>query len=373
MNHRHQNFLNPLRRQPPRSAPALTVRRQLVTGVILGALALGIGACGRSDSSGREVWAEVDGTPIYRDQVERAYRGRVPPGTDPGSSEQALNLKLNVLNELIDEQLLVAHASHSQIAVSEAEVDKALAERQSPYSKEEFQKRLAAQGLTEADLRQDVRKSLIIQRLLNKEISSRITVSDAEISGYYDRNKSSFSVPETEYHLAQIQVTPPASLGNPRGGGANMKEAERKVQALYQRLKGGEDFAAVAQQFSDDPKTRPGGGDMGFIPASSLNQNPQVKKLIESLKVGQISGPLAFGNSFHIIRLLGREDPGQHPLSDPRVQATIRRGLMSEKQGLLQAAYVEELRNHSKIVDHLAQRIVASAGQVQDKAVTNGK
>ncbi len=348
-----------------RSIAQSQVRFAFVPGVFSIMLVLGFAQCGRPRSSGRETWAEVDDSPIYRDQVETAYRARLTPGSDAGSPEQALSQKLNVLNELVDEQLLLTHASHSQIAVSEADVDKAVADRQTPYGKEEFQKKLTEQGLSEGDLRQQIRRGLIIQKLLNKEVISRLKVTDEEISAYYEHNKSTFSVPETTYHLAQIEVTP-GSSGNPRGGdAASMQAAERKIAALYMRVRAGEDFANLAQQYSDDPKTRPGGGDMGFMPASNLAA--PVRKVIDSLKVGQFTGVMPLGNSFHIIKLLGREEPGQHPLSDPQVQANIRRGLMSEKQELLQAAYVEDLRNRAKVVDYLARKVIATAGQVQDK------
>jgi len=64
------------------------------------------------------MWAEVDGTPIYRDQVERYYRGRMAQVTEAASTEQVLSVKLNVLNELINNQILLVHASRAQIAVS---------------------------------------------------------------------------------------------------------------------------------------------------------------------------------------------------------------------------------------------------------------
>jgi peptidyl-prolyl cis-trans isomerase SurA len=309
--------------------------------LILGLFTLTL-ACVRKTPSDREIWAEVDGAPIYRDQVEKYYHSRMAPGSDAGSEEQALGLKLNILNELINNQILLSHASHSQITVSEAEVDTKVAELESPYSKQEFQRKLSEQGLDLGDLRQQVRQSLVIERLINKEITSHITVTEGEIAAYYERNRSNFDVSETQYHLAQIEVTPAA-----------------KVESLYSRLRAGEDFAVVAQEYSEDHKTASGGGDMGFIPASSLNANPQLKRVVASLKVGQISPVIRTGSGFHIVKLLGREEPGQHPLSDPQVQSAIRGSLVNEKQELLKAAYIENLRNRAKVVNYLAQEIVA--------------
>ena len=321
--------------------------------------------CSRQTPSGKEVWAEVDGKPIYRDQVERFYRARMATGSNPGSPEQSYTFKLNILNELINNQVLVAHALRSRLAVSEAEVDTQITDLQSPYSKEEFQKKLVEQGLEMGDLRNEVRQTLIINKLINKEIVSRITVSEAEISDYYNRNKAAFNVQETQYHLAQIQVTAAADpqVRNLKGDDAKTPQAaERKIKALYARLRTGEDFATVAQEYSEDTRTAAGGGDMGFIPASSFDSGPGLKNVIVGLQPGQITGILRAGDSFHVFKLLGREEAGQRELTDPQVQSAIRQTLTNEREQLVKAAFVEDLRNRAKVVDHLAGKIVAAAG-----------
>ncbi len=335
-------------------------RSGLAAALIFATLLL-VPACGRK-SSEREILAEVDGQPIFSDQVERIYRGRMPSSADPSNPEQALNFKLSILNELINNQILVDHASRSHITVLEGEVDTKIAELKSPYSKDEFEKKMRDQGLDSSDLRQQVRQSLIINKLINKEISSRLSVTDTEIATYYEHNKSSFNVPETQYHLAQIQVTPvaDAEVRNLKNDDAkNPRDAERKIQALHARLRGGEDFATVAQEYSEDARTAVGGGDMGFIPISTLNSNPPLKQVVTSLKEGEISGIYRDSSGYHIIKLLGKEDAGQLQLSDPQVQTSVRQALLNEKEQLLKSAYIEVLRNRAKVVNYLAEQIVS--------------
>ncbi|MFB3920767.1 MAG: peptidylprolyl isomerase [Terriglobia bacterium] len=333
--------------------------------LILSLFSLGfLPACKRQPASGREVWAEVDGTPIYRDQVERYYRGRLAAGSDAGSAEQALSFKLNILNELINNQILIAHAARARVAVSEAEVDTKTAELQSPYSREEFQKKLAEQGLDTGSLRDEVRQNLIINKLINKEIVSNIKVSDAEIAAYFERNKSTFNVSETQYHLAQIAVTPVADpqVRNTKNDDATSPQAaERKIQALYARVRSGEDFAAVAQAYSEDARTAAGGGDMGFLPASALASNAPLRQAVTSLRVGDVSPIMRSGDGYHILKLLGREEAGQRELSDPQVKSAIRQNLVNEREQLLKAAYIEDLRNRAKVMNYLAEKIVASS------------
>jgi peptidyl-prolyl cis-trans isomerase SurA len=326
---------------------------------------LALSGCSHPTAPDERVWAEVDGKPIYRDQVERYYRARMAAGSDAASQEQVLSFKLNILNELINNQILVDHAAKSHITVSEAEVDTKTNELQSPYSREEFQKKLAEQGLDAASLRAEVRQNLIITKLVNKEIVSRINVTDQEIAAYYERNKATFNVPEAQYHLAQIAVTPapdPQVRNTKNDDAKNPAAAERKVQALYARLRAGDDFASLAQEYSEDPRTSSGGGDMGFLPSSALDSNPALKKAITSMRPGEMTPILRGNDGFHIIKLLGKEPAGQRQLSDPRVQSSIRQTLTNEREQLLRGAYLENLRNRATVVNYVAEKVEASAG-----------
>ncbi|HXW15242.1 MAG TPA: peptidylprolyl isomerase [Terriglobia bacterium] len=336
---------------------------KIAAAVVLLALTLLPACTTHKVAPGQEVWAEVDDQPIYREQVERLYRGRTAQGTDAATLEEAASFKLNVLNELINNQILVTHASHSRITASEAEVDAKVGELKSPYSPEEFEKKLQEQGLDSEALRKQIRENLILTKLINKDIISHINVTDAEIASYYEKNKANFNVTETTYHIAQIQVTPrpDAEVRNLKNDDAKTPAAaEHKIQALYQSLEHGEDFATVAQEYSEDPSTAAGGGDMGFIPASGLNA--ALKQVVNSLKVGQVSPIIRSNIGFHIFKLLGVEEAGQHTLTDLRVQSAIRQTLRNEKEQLLKAAYIEMLRNRSKVVNHFAEEVVKANG-----------
>lgn len=323
-----------------------------------------IAACNAHKSApGQEVWAEVDGQPIYRDQVERVYHSRATQGSEASTPEEAANFELNVLNELINDQILILHASHSRITASEAEVDKQINDLKSPYSPEEFQKKLQEQGLDEDSMRKQIRETTILTKLVNKDIISHVTVTDAEIAAYYQKNKANFNVSETTYHIAQIMVTPrpdPEVRNLKNDDAKTPAAAEHKIQALYEGLARGEDFATVAQEYSEDPSTATGGGDMGFIPESGLNDS--LKQVVNSLKVGQTSPVIHSNIGFHIFKLLGVEEAGQHTLSDLRVQGAIRQTLTNEKEQLLKAAYIEVLRNRAKVVNHFAEGIVKASG-----------
>ena len=125
--------------------------------------------------------------------MERLYRGRTTQGTDAATPEEAASFKLNILNELINNQILVMHASHSRITASEAEIDAKVGELKSPYSPEEFQKKLQEQGLDNDALRKQIRENIILTKLINKDIIAHINVTDAEIAAYYREEQSATS------------------------------------------------------------------------------------------------------------------------------------------------------------------------------------
>jgi peptidyl-prolyl cis-trans isomerase SurA len=323
-------------------------------------------ACRGQRAGHREVWAEVNGHPIYRDEVESYYRRRLADGQEAMSTAQTLALKLNLLNELIDNELLLERARKLAIVVPEAEVGHEIANLSSPYSSADFQKKLSDEGLTLAALREQVRQNLLVEKLLRREITGRLAISQAEVEAYYRDHASQFRIPETRYHLAQILVTlsRDPSLHNPRQSDAVGREAaERKVRTIEQQLRSGQDFAKLAAEYSEDPATLSGGGDMGFVPASSIASDPQLRLTVNAMRVGQLSGIVRDEKGdYHILKLLGREDAGQRPLSDPTVQKNIRDTLTAEREQVLKAAYLEDLRNHANVVDQLASHIVESAG-----------
>jgi len=325
-----------------------------------------LSACRGQRAGHREVWAEVNGHPIYRDEVESYYRRRLADGQEAVSSAQALSLKLNLLNELIDNELLLERARKLAIVVPEAEVDHEIGNLSSPYSPADFQKKLSDEGLTLATLREQVRQNLLIEKLLQREVVGRLTISEADVQTYYRDHASQFRVPETRYHLAQILVTlgRDPSLHNPKQSDAVGREAaERKVRMIEQLLRSGQDFAKLATEYSEDPATVSGGGDMGFVPASSIASDPQLRLTVNAMRVGQLSGIVRDEKGdYHILKLLGREEAGQRPLSDPAVQKIVRDTLTAEREQVLKAAYLEDLRNHAKVVDELGSRIVEAAG-----------
>jgi peptidyl-prolyl cis-trans isomerase SurA len=331
---------------------------------------LGLSSCGSKESSG-DVVAKVNGKKILRADVEKYFRNQTSGSSQQPSGAQATSLRLSILRELIDNEIMMQRAQKLGLLATDEEVDAKLAEIKTPYTQEEFDKRLKERNITLEDFKQDLRRSLTVQKVLNREITSKITISDADITEYYNEHKTEFNLIEPQYHLAQIVVTtrPSPQVSNLKNDKAqNEAEARKKVQMLLNRLESGEDFATVAMNYSEDPSTAGNGGDMGFIPESAIRSDPVARETLARLRPGQVSPAIPVGDpggqvaGFRIIKLLAREPAGQRDLNDPRVQQAVREQLRGRREQLLKAAYYEVVRNEAEVQNYLAEQILKNAG-----------
>ena len=318
---------------------------------------------------GADVVATVNGHAILQPEVDRAYQALLgdTQGQQP-SHDQEETLRLNALRELIDEEIVEQRAAKMNLTATNEEVDAKLAEMKAPYSEEQFQQRLQASKNTLDNVKHDLRHNITIDKLLNKEINSKINVTDADVANYYNSHKSEFSFIETMYHLAQIQVTdlPSAQPGNLQGSKAtNDAEAKKKIQALKNRLDSGEDFGALAMNFSERPETAPNGGDMGFVGESQMHADPAIYNVITRLKAGGVTDIMPMLDAqtkkpmgYAIYKLISREPAGQRDLNDPRVQQAIRQQLREGRSQLLKIAYLQVLRDEAKVENYFAQEVL---------------
>lgn len=339
----------------------------VIAAVAVCALVVG---CRKEIAPGPDVWAVVDGKQILREDVERVYRSRVNSEAPAPSHEEALSLKLSILDELINSQILLDRAEKMNLVASDEEVEDRFAQSKAPYTEEEFQQKLQASGLTIDDLKSDIRRQLSIDKLLNREVVAKISITDKEIADFYNKNRSQFDVAEPQYHVAEIVITPrpDPSIHNRKNSKAmNEADAGRKAAMLIQKLDAGADFTELAMDYSEDPSASTG-GDIGFIPESSLSRSdPALRKAVLALKPGQFTQPIRTKDGgYTILKLIAKEPAGNRRLSDPQVQQAIRNALRTRKEQLLRSAYMIEARDEAQVTNYLAREILESAGRLPD-------
>lgn len=317
--------------------------------------------------------AKVNGRPITRAEVDKYYENQAAGSQQQPTGEQANSFRLSILRNLIDNEIMMQRAEKLNLLATSEEVDGKLNELKAGFTQEEFQKRLQEKHITLDDFKRDLRRQLTIDKLFNKEITSKINISDQDITNYYNENKAEFNLIEPQYHLAQIVVTnqPVPQGSTPKQDKAqNDADARKKIQMVLNRLDSGEDFGQLAINYSEQQNTAANGGDMGFIPESQIKTDRQAFEAISKLKAGQNTGilPIMDPNGtkhvigYSIIKLIAREPAGQRELGDPRVQQAIREQLRDRREQLIKAAYYDVVRNESKVQNYYADQLLKQAG-----------
>lgn len=322
-------------------------------------MVLFIGGCKRATPD--NVAATVNGRTITYADLDKKYQSTFMSSTERPSDDQMLIQKLEVLRTLVDNEIMLQRAEKLGLMATDADVESKFAELKAPYTQEEFQRQLASTKMTVEDMKVQLKRDLSVQKLFNKEITSHISISDRDVTDFYNTNKTSFNFPEPQIHLAQILVTPnpDPNVRNLKSDKAqNEEQARKKIDMLVTRLKQGEDYAQLASNFSEDPTSAPNGGDLGFVPESALEKaNPELRKAIQAASPGQVTSVVRTAEGYRVFKVYSKEPAGQRELTDPRVQQNIRETLLNRKDQLLRAAYYEVARDEAKVVNYLALSI----------------
>ncbi|MFZ0392421.1 MAG: SurA N-terminal domain-containing protein [Terracidiphilus sp.] len=351
-------------------------RAQSRFAIILVSLGFLLAASGCHPNPGADVVATVNGKEIMRADLDKQYKLNLGNAPESSSPVQADIMRLNSLRDMIDQEIVQQRAAKLNLTASDDDVNAKLTEIKAPYTEEEFNAQLKQRGLTMDDLKLQIRRQLTQTKLLNKEIVSKINITDGEISDFYNAHKADFNNIEPTVHLAQIQVTGAASQpGNMAQAHHVPSEADarKEIESIRDRILAGEDFGALASQFSENATTASNGGDMGPIRESQLKTaDPEIYNAVMALRPSQITPPLPVYATndpnrkvigYQIYKLLEREPAGQRDLKDPRVQQFIRQQLHDLKAQLLENAYSETLHDQAKIHNYFAEQVLRQGAQ----------
>ena len=301
-------------------------------GLFIGCLAV---LTGCAKPLARDVAATVNDRPVTYATLDRTIAAQFPNAPAKTNDDQTTQLKLETLRTLIDQEVMLQRAEREGLLSPDGDVEAKFNELKAPYTQEEFQKLLQQRKMNAQEFKLQIRNDLSVQKLFNKEIGSHISISDGDVAAAYNSNKASFNLAENQVRLAEILVTPTPdpSVHNLKNNKAqNDEQARNKIQMIQLRLRQGDDFATIAQNYSENSKTAPNGGDFGFVPESALNQvNPDLRKAIMTMTPGQISPIMRTAEGYRIIKVISKEPAGQRELRDPRVQESIRSELFQRK------------------------------------------
>ncbi len=288
-----------------------------------------------------DVIAKVNGTPITRAEVDRATKilaaqNRMPQNLDPEAKKQ---MESAALDQLISAELVYQAGLKLEIKDLDKQVaDKAAQGKARFTTPAEYEAALKANNITDKEVLELIRKDVVIGNLLEKEIVSKMTISDADIKKFYEENQDKFKQPES-YHASHILIGV-----KPEATPEEKLKARDKAEALRKRILAGEDFAALAKAESSCPSSAQG-GDLGFFGKGEMV--PPFENATAALKPGEISGVVETQFGYHIIKLVEKKEGGVAKLDV--VKGEIETYLKRLKMQKAVSDYVAKMKSSAKI------------------------
>lgn len=256
----------------------------------------------------------------------RQQGGQMPP---------AAQLRAELLNQLINQLALAQYAEENGITVSPDTLDRAIAQVAAGYklSTAQFRQQVTSQGLSWNDYKDQVKREILIGRLRERDVASRVKISDQEVSDFLANQAKQPLSAQTQIELAQIFVPLP-SQPSPE----QVLEAKSRIDAALSRLRQGRDFAKLAAEYSLGPEAK-NGGDLGVRPVA---QWPSLFiDAIRGLTPGEISGVIRSPAGFHILKLVAEQ--GAQVTANTAMQSQVRELVLNVTNGKSREAAIKEL------------------------------
>lgn len=265
-------------------------------------------------------------------------------------NDKMKEIQQKVLEQLIEERLMLQEARNPRevevakgkigiphpVEVPHQEIDQMVNETRAKFSSEqEFTDALAAQGLTVEDLQSRFKDQITIQKLISREIRSRVVVPPSEVTQYYEQHREEFVTPPA-VQVATILIRPKDSGDIPRCGVL--------AQDLHKQLLAGADFYELAKRYSDGFNAQMG-GRMGILEKGKSRK--EIDEVLFKLKAGEISPVIKTAAGFHIFLLESVRPSRQAELAE--VQADILYLLRNQKAMVRYAEWMKRLRADSYI------------------------
>lgn len=233
---------------------------------------------------------------LLRVEQQMAQEGAPMPARDVLARE--------ILEQIINERAQMQQATELGITVDEAAVTQAEQSiaAQNQISPDELRRRLAADGIDINRFRNDLRGQIVLQRVRERQVDSRVRVTDADIDDFIRERQGSNDVASLELNLAHVLVAVPEGASAER-----IQELQARAQGVADRARGGADFAQLARDFSDAPE-RANGGVFGMRAASRL---PTLfVDATRALNPGAVAGPLRSPAGFHVLKVIEKRQAG---------------------------------------------------------------
>ena len=295
---------------------------------------IGLAGCGGDEDVPADAVAVVDGQEIAKSdydaliaQAKKSYKNQKREFPAAGSQEFQ-TLRNQAVQFLVQREQFEQKAEDLDVEVTDKQVDARLEQIKKQYfggDQKKFEKQLKEQGITEKQVRNDIRAQLVSEKIFAK-VAGDAKVTDEEIAAYYAKNKTQYSQPESR-DVRHILV-----------------KTKKQADDLYTQLQNGANFAALAKQFSEDTGSKAKGGKLTISKGQTVAPFDQTAFL---LKENDISKPVKTEFGYHIIQPLTDTKPAKvTPLKD--VQASIKQQLQQTEKNEAMTKWVDDLKKDYK-------------------------
>jgi peptidyl-prolyl cis-trans isomerase C len=287
-----------------------------------------------------DILARVNGEAVERWEFDSAVKRIEARAGGPVPPERRDEILRGILDQLVSYHLLAQESRARKLPVADTDVEARVAEIRRNFPDEgSFAQAIATQGLTVEHLRAQTRTNLEVQKVIDAEVSPKVTVQDAEVSTFYQQNLERFKQGESVHasHIL-IGVAPGATP-------VQKSEAKAKAQAALKQVRGGADFGALARAQSQDPGSAPNGGDLGFFPKGQMT--PAFEQAAFTLKPGSVSNVVETPFGFHIIKVFEKRPPRTAPFDE--VSGQIKDFLVQGQRAQKLERFITEMKSRSKL------------------------
>jgi peptidyl-prolyl cis-trans isomerase C len=286
-----------------------------------------------------ETVAKIDTETITKADFERAIKSveaRVGRSVPP---EQRDRVYRQVLEELVNIRLVAHEGKVRNIAVADTDVDTQIGKIRGQFKTEdEFKTALTQRALTLDDVKAETRTELLVNKTLEAEILPKVAVAQTDLDAYYAANPDQFKAPE-QVRASHILIPVNSSMTE-----AQKTEARTQAEGILKRVKAGEDFAALAKQYSKDSSAQ-SGGDLNYFERGKMV--PAFEQAAFSLKAGDVSSVVETPFGFHIIKVTDHKDAHTVPLAE--VSDRLSEFLKQRKQQELTQTFIASLHTKYKV------------------------
>jgi len=303
--------------------PMVTPRSKVL--IVLLLVLIVVSGCRKQEESAPEVLVRVNGRAVTLAEFRREFARILPPDQTLSAAERG-ELERSFLVQLIDRELTLAEAQRLGVSLDPGAVDAAVREYRSEYPGDSFTAVLREQGLTPEQWRRELKRSLLMEKVMRQAVDARVMVSDAEIEDYFKTHQDQFDRPE-QVRARQIVV-------------AGEEEGKKALAGLHQ----GRSFAEVAREVSLSPDAEQG-GDLGFFGRGEMP--PEFDAAVFTLEPGQVSDLVKSDYGYHIF--LVEERRSARRLNLPQVREQIREQLLADKRQRAYQDWLQELRSKATI------------------------